>query len=203
MLFNARRLSFLIVGLLLLEVLIYIWALYTTEADFVTDKCARNSGRVSSLLHFTALIVIARSGLSKVFTGHELFNALRALLTLYTLNHLIHLFHVVRNFRHHHLELSLAENLHGAITFGCILLVPVILWSSLRWNRWWITLLVLHLCNVSWFIMETFWSKVKPEHPAYHNQFGMWVIGATTIVVLFRLMQYLLDRRSLPLLHDR
>ncbi|MBK7383271.1 MAG: hypothetical protein IPP83_16705 [Flavobacteriales bacterium] len=180
------KLRTLILLLLCLELVIFLWALGTTEPEFVCDKCARNSGRVSSIINLGTLLLIGYYGFGKIYDDEAKKHALRALITMFTVNHVVHLAFVLWNFDHHHMVFSVAENVHGALTFACLLTVPVVIWFINSSKPWWNVLLVIHLFNVGYFIMKTFDSKIKPEHPAYHNQLGIAVTGAALIYVLFR-----------------
>jgi hypothetical protein len=87
------------------------------------------------------------------------------------------------------MPLSIAHNKHGFITFILILIIPIILWTYKKLNRLLYLVLILHLFNVSYFICETFLGKVKPDHPAYHNQFGIVVITAACLYILYRIFR--------------
>lgn len=186
---TKKRLPLTIALVFILESLIYLWARFATEADFVIDKCARNSGRVSSMLVLAILLVIGYFGLKKIVADPQMKNAFRVLITLFTINHFIHFGFVYLNFKQHEIELSIAENLHGFVTFLGILIVPVLLWSVQKVSRLLQIIIIVHLFNVSYFIMETFASKVKPGIPAYHNQLGIAVISLALVFVLYRVVR--------------
>jgi hypothetical protein len=169
-----------------LEGVIYLWAIWTTEAEFVFDKCARNSGRVSSMINLTILLMIGYYGFKKIYLDDKKKDTFRILITLFAVNHLVHFFYVFQNFKSHSLELSLSENMHGFITFIFILVVPIILWLYNNLNAVFYAGITLHLFNVSYFIMKTFYSKVKPGKPAYHNQLGIVVTIIALLYILFR-----------------
>src|SRR5262249_17902874 len=117
------------------------------------------------------------------------------LITIFSFNHLIHLLFVFLRFRSHAAALSITENLHGFITFISIIIVPVILWTNKHLNKFLYVGIILYLFNISYFINKTFLGKVKPpDHPAYHNQFGVVVITAACIYILYRV--YLENRRA-------
>lgn len=181
-----KRILLLIALIFCLEGIIYGWAVWTTESDFVFDKCARNSGRVSSLINLVILLMIGYHGLKKIYREDQRKDAFRILITLFAVNHGIHFFYVSQNFKSHELVLSIWENFHGFITFIFIVLIPVILWWVKRLNVLLYLFIPLHLFNVSYFIMETFYSKVKPEAPAYHNQLGILVTSLAILYVLYR-----------------
>jgi hypothetical protein len=172
-----------------LEGVIYLWAVWTTESEFVFDKCARNSGRASSAINLTILLMIGYYGLKRIYSNDKKKFTFRILITLFAVNHLVHFFFVFQNFKHHAMELSVAENLHGFITFLLILVVPVILWFYNKLNMLFSAGILLHLFNVSYFIMKTFYSKVQPDKPAYHNQFGILVTSLALLYVLFRFLR--------------
>jgi len=51
--------------------------------------------------------------------------------------------------------------------------------------------LIIHLINVSFFIMKTFYSKITPDRPAYHNQLGIVVTSAAIVYMLYRAVRQL------------
>jgi hypothetical protein len=135
-------------------------------------------------------------GLKGIYLDDKKKDAFRILITLFAVNHLMHFFYVYQNFKHHTTPLSIAENLHGFITFICIIILPFILWTVKNLNRVLYFVIILHLFNVSYFINKTFLGKVKPDHPAYHNQFGIVVITAACLYVLYRVFRE--NKRTLP-----
>ena len=183
---TKNKIPLLIVFICCVEMGIYLWAVWTTESEFVFDKCARNSGRVSSFINLTILLMIGFYGFKEIYLDEKKKNTFRILITLFAVNHLVHFFYVFQNFKHHSFELSLTENLHGFITFIFILIVPVILWLYNNLNMVFYAGITLHLFNVSYFIMKTFYSKVKPDKPAYHNQLGIVVTTIACIYILYR-----------------
>lgn len=184
---NTNRIPALIALIICLEALIYFWAIWTTEAEFIFDKCARNSGRVSSLINLAILLQIGHYGLKKVYHLDSCKEKFRVLITLFTANHLIHFFYVYQNFKSHTMNLSIAENLHGFITFICIIVIPLIIWTSKKLTPLLYTGIILHLFNASYFIMHTFYGKIKPDKPAYHNQLGILVTSLALLYILFRM----------------
>ncbi|MDQ3102185.1 MAG: hypothetical protein M3R08_12415 [Bacteroidota bacterium] len=172
-----------------MEIEIYLWAVWTTEQEFVFDKCARNSGRVSSGLMLGSLLLIGFHGLKKIFNEIALKDTFNILITLFAVNHVIHLFYVFQNFNRHVVELSWIENLHGVITFASLLIIPVIVWSVSKLNTVLYVAILLHLFNATYFIMETFYSKIKPDKPAYHNQLGIAIMIVALIYVAYRVIQ--------------
>ena len=168
-----------------LEAIIYLWALWTTEPEFIFDKCARNSGRVSSLINLSILLMMGYYGSKKICADDRKKGSFRILITLFAVNHLIHFIYVFQNFNSHSLELSIAENLHGFVTFIFILMLPFTMWQYNNLNRAFYLVITVHLFNVSYFIMKTFYSKVKPEKPAYHNQLGMVITSIALLYILY------------------
>ncbi len=193
--FTKKRIPLLIAFICCLEVIIYFWAVWTTEAEFVFDKCARNAGRVSSAIILLTLLMVGRYGLKAIYNDDKKKDSFRILITMFAVNHLIHLFYVFQRFKSHAAVLSIAENLHGFITFICILIIPFILWTFKDLTRLLYFGIILHLLNVSYFICETFLGKVKPDHPAYHNQFGIVIITAACIYIMYRVFRE--NKRSL------
>lgn len=196
---TKKRIPLLIVLIFCVEVLIYLWAVWTASLDrsnffsiteeFIFNKCARNSGRVSSAIILVTLLMVGYYGLKNIYQDDKKKDTFRILITLFAVNHLVHFFYVYQNFKHHAMPLSIAENLHGFITFICIIIMPVILWTVKNLNRVLYFAIILHLFNVSYFICKTFLGKVKPDHPAYHNQFGIVVITAACLYILYRVFR--------------
>lgn len=186
---TKNKIPLLIAFICCLEVVIYLWAVWTTEAEFVFNKCARNSGRASSALILIILLMVGYYGLKRIYLDDKKKDSFRVLITLFAVNHLIHFFYVFMNFKSHAMALNIFENKHGFITFIFILLIPFILWIYKNLNRLLYFGIILHLFNVSYFINETFLSKVKPDKPAYHNQFGIVVITAACLYILYRIFR--------------
>jgi hypothetical protein len=196
---TKNKIPLLILLIICLEILIYLWAFWTAslnesnffaiESQFIFDKCARNSGRVSSALNQIILLMIGYFGLKQIRLDDTKKDAFRILITLFAVNHLVHFFFVFQTFKRHTMEFNISENKHGVITFICILLVPIILWTFKNLNRALSIFILLHLFNVSYFIMETFYNKIKPDKPAYHNQFGIAVTTAACTYILYRIFR--------------
>jgi DMSO/TMAO reductase YedYZ heme-binding membrane subunit len=193
---TKKRIPLLIALVFLLEAIIYQWAIWTTDPEFVFNKCARNSGRASSVILLVILLMIGYYGLKKIYADEQKKNAFRILMTLFTINHFIHFFYVSLNFKSHDLALHIGENKHGFITFIFILVFPIILWITRKLNKLLYAGILLHLFNVSYFVCETFLSKVQADKPAYHNQLGIVVIGAALLYVLYRIVRE--NKRSSP-----
>jgi hypothetical protein len=193
---TKKRVPLLIAFICCSEVLVYLWAVWTTTFDksnffaidheFVFDKCARVSGRISAVLILIPLLMVGYYGLKEIYRDNKKKETFRILMTLFTFNHLIHFSFLFLRFKSHAATLSIVENLHGFITFVFIILIPFILWKVKNLNRLLYFTIILHLFNISYFINKTFLGKVKPGHPAYHNQFGIAVITAACLYILYR-----------------
>jgi hypothetical protein len=186
---KKNRLPHLIGLILCLEILIYLWAVWTTDPEFIFDKCARNSGRVSSFINLAILLMIGYYGLKKIFREQPMKEKFQALFTLFAVNHFIHFFYVFQNFKSHTLILSPVENFHGMLTFISIPIILLCVWGFNKLNKVLYFAIVLHLFNVSYFIMQTFYSKITPESPAYHNQLGIYVTSAALLYILYRVFR--------------
>ena len=196
---TKNRIPLLIASIICLEVLIYFWAVWTAsfhkgnffsiEPEFIFDKCARNSGRVSAALNLIILIMVGRIGLKQIYLEDTRKDAFRILLSLFAINHLIHFFCVFQTFKHHAMALNMSDNKHGITTFICILILPFILWGFKNLNKALYFCIIVHLFNVSYFIMETFYNKIKPDKPAYHNQFGIFVTCLALVYILYRMFR--------------
>ncbi len=193
------KLPLLISSVICLEILIYLWARWTAnldgddffaiESQFIFDKCARNSGRVSSVINLILLLVVGYFGLMEIYHDDKKKVRFRVLITLFAVNHLIHFFFVFQTFKRHTMALNISENIHGFLTFISILLIPIILRTFKKLNMALYIFIILHLFNVSYFIMETFYSKITPDKPAYHNQFGIVVTTTACIYILARIFR--------------
>jgi succinate dehydrogenase hydrophobic anchor subunit len=184
---KKSRFPLLVAFIVCLEGIIYLWATWTTEAEFVFDKCARNSGRVSSAINLIILLMIGWNGLKRIYLNESQKDTFRILITLFAVNHLIHFFYLFQNFNHHAMQLNMSENKHGFITFISIVVIPVLLWIFKNINPLLYAVIIIHLFNVSYFIMETFYSKVKPDKPAYHNQLGIFVTVIALLYIVYRI----------------
>ena len=118
---------------------------------------------------------------------------------LFLVNHLMHFIFLYLNFKILSKQLIAEPNIHGFITFSLIIIAPVILWACKNLNRLLYFAIILHLYNVSYFMNETFLSKVKPEDPAYHDQFGIVAITAACLYILYRVFR---ENDETPLLCD-
>lgn len=186
---TKSRLSLNILLILLIECLIYFWAFWTTETDFIFDKCARNSGRASSAIILLVLLMIGFYGLKKIFNDIKKRETFQSLMILFSINHLIHFFFVFNNFQSHSLNLKISENLHGFITFISIISIPIIILVFKKLNIFIYAVIILYLFNTSYFIMKTFYSKITMERPAYHNQFGILIISLSLVYIIYRILR--------------
>ena len=210
---TIKRIPLLIALICCIEVSIYLWAVWTTtfnmsnffaiQPEFVFDKCARIAGRVSSVLILISLIMVGYYGLKKIYADDKKKDSFLILITLFTLNHLIHLLFVILRFKSHGESISIGGpisvggTIHGVITFSFIVIVPFILWTYKHLNKFLYFLIILHLFNISCFIIKTFLGKVKPpDHPAYHNQFGIVIISSACLYILYRV--FLENKRNEP-----
>lgn len=192
---TKKRIPLLIALICGLEVLIYFWSAWTATLPSdnffaigptaIFDKCARISGRVSSLLILISLLFVGYYGLLQIYKDEKQKDTFRIIISLFTINHLVHLLFVFLRFKNNHATINIFENLRGFITFICIVIIPVILWTFNRLNWLLYSAIILHLFNVSYFMNKTFLSKISPEKPAYHNQFGIIALTVACIFVLY------------------
>lgn len=199
---TKKRIPLLIAFMLCVELLIYLWATWTTkfdrsnffaiEPEFIFNKCARNSGRISSAIILVTLLMVGYYGLKVIYNDVKKKDAFRILITLFGVNHLIHLLFLLLTLKTNGVTLDpweplhIGGTIHGIITFVLIIIIPCILWTTKNLNKLLYFCIILHLLNVSCFIIKTFWGKIKPDHPAYHNQFGIFVITAGCLYILYR-----------------
>jgi len=191
---TKSKLPLLIILIIGLELLIYFWALLTTQSDVVIDKCARNSGRASAVINLIILSMVGYYGLIKIYKNELLADKLKILLTLFAINHYIHFYFVIQRFIHHSKNFNIIQNKHGLFIIICILLLPILLWLYKKLN-WIIYIIIIsHLFNVSYFIMETLYEKITPAKPAYHNQFG---IAITLMALAFIVLRITIEIKNL------
>jgi hypothetical protein len=200
---TTKRLPLLIASIWLIELLIYLWATWTStldksnffaiEPEFIFDKCARNAGRISTGIILAALLLFGYYGLKEIYSDEKKKQAFLVLISLFSANHLIHLLFVFLRFKSHGQSIDLAGPvhiggpMHGVFTFMLLIIIPFILWYYKQLNGLLYFVIIFHLLNISSFIIKTFLGKVKPpEHPAYHNQFGVVAISAACFYVLYR-----------------
>ncbi|MCW3124420.1 MAG: hypothetical protein JWO03_78 [Bacteroidetes bacterium] len=196
---TKKRLPLLIAVICCLELLIYLWAVWTAslgrstffgiEAKFIFAKAARNAGRVSAAIFLATLLMIGYYGLKEIYQDQKKKDSFLILTTLFLVNHLIHFIYLYLNFKTLSKQLIAPANTHGFVTFALIIIAPVILWTCTNLNRLLYFAIILHLYNISYFINETFLSKVKPEDPAYHDQFGIVAITAACLYILYRVFR--------------
>jgi hypothetical protein len=200
---TKKRIPPLIAFFCLIEGLIYSWAAWTStldrsnffaiEQEFIFDKCARNAGRISTVIILITLFLVGYYGLKEIYSDEKKKESFVVLITLFSINHLIHLLFVFLRFKSHGESINLAGpihlggTLHGFFTFIFIIIIPFILWSYKHLNEFLYFVIILHLLNISCFIIKTFLGKVKPpDHPAYHNQFGVVVMAVASFYILYR-----------------
>ena len=196
---TKKRLPLLIALVCCVEVLIYLWAAYTAtldrstffgiEAKFIFAKAARNAGRVSAAIFLTTLLMVGYYGLKKIYQDQKKKDALVVLTIVFLVNHLIHFVFLYLNHKTLEKHLIVDTNTRGFIAFALIIVAPIILWHCQKLNRLLYFAIILHLFNLSYFMNITFLSKVKPEDPAYHDQFGILAITAACLYILYRVFQ--------------
>jgi hypothetical protein len=199
---SRKHLPILIAIICCAEILIYLWAAWTStlpkgtflgmDHEFIFDKCARLAGRVSSAIILLTMLMVGYYGLLKIYAEEAKRETFLVLLSLFTCNHLIHLLFVLLRFHSHGESISLAGPVHiggivhGIITFSSIIILPILLWRYQQLSRLIYASIVLYFLNTSSFIIKTFLGKVKPpEHPAYHNQLGIVLISLACLYILY------------------
>lgn len=200
---TKTRLPLLIALVIALELIIYLWSAWTStfepgnffaiQSPFIFDKAARIAARISAVILLALLLMIGKSGLKNIYAVPHRKEAFLVLLTIFTINHLVHLIFVLLRFYHHGESLTLSGpvdiggTIHGIITFASIIGIPVILWMYQKLTKHLYVIILLHLFNISSFVVKTFSGKVNPpEHPAYHNQLGIVVITAVWAYILYK-----------------
>ena len=189
------RIPLLILCIGCLEGATYLWAVWTTEeVHFIFAKCARNSGRASAALNLIVLVIVGYYGLKKIYKEGNKKDVFRILLTLFAVNHLIHFFYIYQNFKSQEKVLDLSANMHGIITFGFVLLVPIVLWSFRNLNKVLYFGVIVHLFNTTYFMIETFYTKIKFDSPAYLHQIEIAIMISLLLYILYRVFREMTTR---------
>ncbi len=81
---SKSKLPLLLFLICCLELIIYLWAVYSTESEFVFNKCARNSGRASTAIILLVLLMVGYYGLKRIYLNEQKKDAFRILITLLT-----------------------------------------------------------------------------------------------------------------------
>lgn len=186
-----------------LNVLIYFRAMMTIEpAYMVFAECARNSGRTSAALNLAILFMLGHIGLKTIYKDDFQKKILLSLVVLFAFNHLIHFFFVVQNFKIRVWDMDITRNIHGFITYICLLILPLILFKLKSLNKTLYIIILLHFFNITYFISESFYSRYKPVDPAYLHRLGVLVMIVALLYILYRVfaessINFKVDKRQI------
>lgn len=181
------KLIFLIAIICFLELIIFSWALLTDlNPHPLFEKCARNSGRVSAALNLIVLFYLGIYGLRKIYTHTDLKDTFLKFCALFTINHIIHLFFIIQNFNNKAYSLNISENSYGFITFSSILIFPIITWRFKKLSKSIYFTILIYIFNTTYFMIETFYTKIKPERPEYLHRFGILVMIVALLFIIFQ-----------------
>jgi hypothetical protein len=133
------------------------------------------------------LWILGSLGLKQLYAVHIQWEFFLVLSTLFAVNHVMHFYYLVQNFKQRALVLKVSENRHGCITTICILLFPFVLVFFTHLNTLLYIVIVIHVLNVSYAIMDIFNNKVKQGTNAYHNQLGILITASGCVYVLYRM----------------
>lgn len=186
---TKKKLPLLIALIFVLEIIIYLWAVWVTEPEFVINKCARNAGRASEALNLAILIMAGYFGLKQIYADDKKKDTFVILMTLFAVNHLIHFFFVYQNFKKHAMVLDISDNKHGFVTFICIVLMTIALWIFKNLNKVFYIFILVHLFNVSYFIMDTLNNKIKPDIITFHYKFGIVITSSALLYIVYRIFR--------------
>jgi hypothetical protein len=192
-----NNLYYLILGL---ELLIYLWAAWTSTLkndnyfaisnQQIFEKSARNSGRASALLNAILLVYIGYWGLEQIYLSKERFDLFLVLANIIAINHLIHFFYISRNFKRQSLKIKFKQEKRGIFTYVCITAFPLFIWYFNRLNAPVYLLILLHLYNVSYVFVMALYSKITVNAKiTIHNKFGMLVTTVAWLFMMFRVLQ--------------
>jgi hypothetical protein len=84
------------------------------------------------------------------------------------------------------MELDVSNNLHGLITFICLVLLPIVLFSFKHLNKVLYIIIVVHFFNVTYLIADSFYSRYKPVDPAYLHRLGVLVMIGALLYIIYR-----------------
>ncbi len=187
---TKSRIPLLIALICCLEAVVYLLATYTTEeSNLIFEKCTRNSGRISAGLNLIILLMVGYNGLKTIYKDDKKRDSFRILITLFAVNHLIHFFFLYQNFQTKPLVFEFSDHVHGFLTFIFILLLPIILWTFRNLNWLLYFGIIFHLINSSYFIMETFYIRIKPDRPSYFHQVGIFIIIIALLYIVYRVIR--------------
>lgn len=184
---TSYKIPLSVAAIICVEILIYLWAAYTTETEVTFAKCARNSGRASAGINLILLLSVGYFGLKTIYNDALKRDLFRILITAFAVNHLIHFFYITQSFEAAAKILNPVDHIHGVITFVFILIMPVIVWAVKRLNKALYIGLILHLFNTTYFMIDTFYNKIiNDPRPAYLHQIGIGIMVIAMLYILYR-----------------
>ena len=191
------KLPILISLIVILNLLIYFWAYFTIQpSETIFAECARNSGRTSAAINLILLLMLGYYGLKTIYRDKFKMKAYQILIILFTVNHLIHLLFVFQNFKLQEMELNVSENIHGFLTFICLILIPIIIFSYKNLSKVLYSLTLIHFFNITYFISISFYARYKPEDDAYLHRIGILVMITAMLYILYRVIIELLINKK-------
>jgi hypothetical protein len=182
------RLTLSTFAIIALEALIIIWFTFTVDESLFFEKCARNSGRVSAGINLALLLFIGKFGLKNIYESSKR-EALHILIVIYAINHLIHGYFIYQNFTHKSYDLTFMDPKHGFITFLLVLIFPLFTWKLKNLSKLTYTIIILHLFNTTYFLILTFYGRIKPERPEYIHQVGILIMIVALLLIIFRIFK--------------
>jgi hypothetical protein len=191
------KLPILIILITVLNLLIYFWAFLTiAPVETIFAECARNSGRTSAAINLILLGMLGHFGLKTIYKEKSKMKLFQTLIILFTVNHLIHFFFVFQNFKWQEMELNISDNIHGFITFICLTLIPILVYSYKKLNKVIYSLILAHFFNVTYFMSISFYARYKPVDPAYLHRIGILVMITALAYILYRVFAEQLIKRK-------
>lgn len=191
------KLLILISLIVIMNLLIYFWAYFTIQpSETIFSECARNSGRTSAAINLILLLMLGYYGLKTIYRDKFKMKAYQILIILFTVNHLIHLLFVFQNFKLQEMELNVSENIHGFLTFICLILIPIIIFSYKNLSKVLYSLTLIHFFNITYFISISFYARYKPEDDAYLHRIGILVMITAMLYILYRVIIELLINKK-------
>jgi hypothetical protein len=170
-----------------LNITIYLVAYNFEPVERLFAECARNSARTSTAINLILLLLIGHFGLKKIYHDKAKFKQFSTLIILFTVNHLIHFFFVYNNFKRDDMDLNISDNLHGFVTFLCLIALPMVVIVFKRLNFALYFFLLLHFFNLTYFIGKSFYARYKPGvDEAYLHRFGILVMAGALLYIVYR-----------------
>ena len=182
------KLPYFIAALVLLNILIYVRALWTIEpSHIIFVECVRNSGRTSAGLNLLILLVVGHWGLKAIYQDRFKKKVFLLLFILFAVNHIIHLFFIFEHYlSQDRAMMGITNNTRALITFITVILAPLILLWFRNLSKTLYVTIIAHLFNVTYLMCFLFYARYKPYDPAYIHRIGVLIMVVSLVYILYR-----------------